>query len=402
MNAFKTMNTTFQFVRFTPDTEGGISVFQLFGSGAKEGFKSVFEVVSKEKVDERNCLLFGYLRADGQRIDEAVARMIPAENGVLSEQIYEMNLHSGPAILSKCTSVLQQAGGTERKEDWYFSRISQEGIMDEIQREALRHLIRIRSRRASAVFLSQFRGRLTAKIRECIKKLRAQHTAYETVHKKITKVFRRYPSGKALLDHPVVGIAGPPNVGKSTLLNCFSQQEKALVHAEPGTTRDIVRSRIALRGYTFRMLDSAGMRETEDQIEEEGMERAIESFSNADIVLWMESDDVENVVSPDLLPEVDVLRVVNKVDLREAPEYGQQEPDHYCISAEEGKGIKELVDCILEELNLLNPLPVDEPIPFLPDHRKVLSNTKEALEREEQERAISLLKTLIGKTSEKD
>lgn len=280
----------------------------------------------------------------------------------------------------------------------YLDSLRDRGRIDDLQRDALEVLLSVHQPGAAALFLSAYRGGFSEQIVRVIEALEGGDFDEETIREvteELRELSRLYPTGHAFVQPPVLGLTGPSNVGKSTLLNHFAQKEKALVHEEPGTTRDLVRSGVTIEDVPFRIVDTAGLRDTGDRIEAEGIDRAIESLSEVDLLLWMESRDVEGADPPEAFSELSNLRVLNKEDLQEAPTYGRDDSGRIRISALEGRGIEELKEGIFNELGLRRTLPDQQAVPFLPEHRERIDGALNAIQEGDFQGARRCLEELL-------
>jgi tRNA modification GTPase len=162
--------------------------------------------------------------------------------------------------------------------------------------------------------------------------------AIKALHDEITKVLAALGHSERLRDGLVVAIAGEPNVGKSTLMNQLARREVAIVSPHAGTTRDVIEVQLDLDGYPVTVIDTAGIRETDDPVEQEGVRRARARAEDADLVLWLVEG--ERAVDP---PSSQVWIVRNKIDLG-----GAGSPGEFGISASRGDGIPELVEALVK------------------------------------------------------
>jgi tRNA modification GTPase len=198
-------------------------------------------------------------------------------------------------------------------------------------------------------------------------------------------------------------LAGPPNVGKSSLINCLLGYERAIVFDQPGTTRDVVTALTALDGWPCELSDTAGLRETRDELEQAGVERAQARIAKADLVIVVqEANQVplnspnSNLLSPDsCLPRI--LQVLNKIDLASnVPGRQQTATDVICTSAKTGQGIEELITAVVAQLIDRPPDP-GEAIPFTPRQAKQLHAASLALSKTDFQAAQVALRGIFEK-----
>ncbi len=254
------------------------------------------------------------LLRDGSRqpIDDAVVLWFPGPASATGEDVAEFHVHGGRAVLAALFAALSAFENMRAAEPGEFTRRAFEnGKLDLTEAEALDDLIHADTDRQRRQALRQMKGLLGDKARdwraqiieasalieagidfsdegdvpqELIKPALAKITA---LHSEITEVLAAQGRSERLRDGLVVAIAGPPNVGKSTLMNQLARREVAIVSPHAGTTRDVIEIQLDLDGYPVTVIDTAGIRETDDPVEQEGVRRARARAEEADLVLWM-------------------------------------------------------------------------------------------------------------------
>jgi tRNA modification GTPase len=254
------------------------------------------------------------LLRDGSRqpIDDAVVLWFPGPASATGEDVAEFHVHGGRAVLAALFAALSAFENVRAAEPGEFTRRAFEnGKLDLTEAEALDDLIHADTDRQRRQALRQMKGLLGDKARdwraqiieasalieagidfsdegdvpqELIKPALAKITA---LHSEITEVLAAQGRSERLRDGLVVAIAGPPNVGKSTLMNQLARREVAIVSPHAGTTRDVIEIQLDLDGYPVTVIDTAGIRETHDPVEQEGVRRARARAEEADLVLWM-------------------------------------------------------------------------------------------------------------------
>lgn len=314
-----------------------------------------------------------------QPIDEAVVLWFPAPASVTGEDVAELHVHGGRAVLAALFAVLSRFEGVRAAEPGEFTRRAFEnGKLDLTEAEGLDDLIHADTDRQRRQALRQLKGLLGDKARRWREQiieasalievgldfsdeadvpaelLAPALVKIETLLAEIEEVLAAQARSERLREGLVVAIAGPPNVGKSTLINQLARREVAIVSPYAGTTRDIIEVQLDLDGYPVTVIDTAGIRETKDPVEQEGVRRARARASEADLVLWMSDPQQE------LIPEqcsAPVWRVRNKVDLGGPGPGAGQAKEHvgalrsdniaFGISASRGDGIDELTGAIV-------------------------------------------------------
>src|SRR5216683_1555572 len=317
--------------------------------------------------------------ASGEVIDEALALWFPGPGSETGEDTAELQLHGGRAVISAVLAALGRIAGCRPAEAGEFTRRAfengrldltrVEGLADLIgadteaqRRQAFRQLKGLLGDRAEAwrTRLIQALALVEARIdfpdegdvpEDLIAP--ALQVARE-LHDEIGRVLADQGRGERLREGLVVAIAGPPNAGKSSLLNRIARREAAIVSPYAGTTRDVIEVHLDLNGYPVTVFDTAGIRDSNDPVEQEGVRRALERASAADLVLWVVDVSAEDELALDNValqfPETPKWLVRNKVDLIEQPKPNKPTSfvssigyRPFSISARTGSGFDELL-----------------------------------------------------------
>lgn len=315
----------------------------------------------------------------GQPIDDAVVLWFPGPGTATGEDIAELHAHGGRAVLAALLAAISLIPNTRAAEPGEFTRRAFEnGKLDLTEAEGLDDLIHADTDRQRRQALRQLQGLLGDRARNWRERIIEASAlieagidfsdegdvpselmapavkAIKALHDEITKVLAAQGHSERLRDGLVVAIAGEPNVGKSTLMNQLARREVAIVSPHAGTTRDVIEVQLDLDGYPITVIDTAGIRETDDPVEQEGVRRARARAEDADLVLWLVEG--ERAADPDTTRSLrtsgddqrsggSVWIVRNKIDLggaaagRPAGEFG--------ISASRGDGIPELVEALV-------------------------------------------------------
>ena len=319
------------------------------------------------------------LRDGSQPIDEAVVLWFPGPASATGEDVAEFHVHGGRAVLAALFAALSAFENVRAAEPGEFTRRAFEnGKLDLTEAEALDDLIHADTDRQRRQALRQMKGLLGDKARdwraqiieasalieagidfsdegdvpqELIKPALAKIKA---LHGEITEVLAAQGRSERLRDGLVVAIAGPPNVGKSTLMNQLARREVAIVSPHAGTTRDVIEVQLDLDGYPVTVIDTAGIRETDDPVEQEGVRRARARAAEADLVLWM-VDAQHAKARREGSPGAWVVR--NKIDLEAVDAASADESANglptadgrtgFGISAARGDGLQELVAALV-------------------------------------------------------
>jgi len=315
---------------------GAIGIIRISGPQTLEILSLVF---SKDLSGaEPNTIHYGHIKSATELIDEVLVSVFRAPHSYTGEDSAEISCHGSRYILSKVLELLVQHGCRMAGPGEFTQRAYLNGKMDLSQAEAVADLIASSNKATHNIAMSQLRGHFSselARLREQLLKLTslleleldfsdhedlefADRTELLELARKIdthiTHLSQTFETGNALKNGIPVAIIGAPNVGKSTLLNALLGEERAIVSDIQGTTRDAIEDTIQLGGVTFRFIDTAGIRHTDDQIESLGIERSIAAAQRARIVLMMTEPGVPYPDVPTNENQT-VIRIENKTDL---------------------------------------------------------------------------------------
>ena len=341
-----------------------IAIIRMSGPAAGAALKSLAGEIPAPRVARRVLLR----DAKGQPIDDAVALYFPAPASATGEDVAEFHVHGGRAVLASLFAALSAMKNVRAAEPGEFTRRAFEnGKLDLTEAEGLDDLIHADTDRQRRQALRQLKGMLGNKARswraqiieacalieagidfsdegDVPAELIAPAVAkIKALLGEITEVLAAEGHTERLRDGLVVAIAGPPNVGKSTLMNQLARREVAIVSPHAGTTRDIIEVQLDLDGYPVTVIDTAGIRETDDPVEQEGVRRARARAAEADLVLWL--TDVDAAMSP-AETNVPTWIVRNKIDL-DATYRGRESTPPFAISASRGDGLPELMAALV-------------------------------------------------------
>jgi tRNA modification GTPase len=363
----------------TPPGEGGIGIIRISGEKAIEIASKVFHSASGGRVTDfiSHTLHVGELRHPdtGERLDEVLLALMKAPRTYTREDVVEFHCHGSPLVLRMGLEALIRSGARLAEPGEFTKRAFLNGRLDLAQAEAVMDLIHARSETGARIAVEQLRGRLSSEIevlREGLLRVLVEVEAgidftedgitfisSEALVGEIQKVAERISclidtaaEGRIVREGATVVLAGRPNVGKSSLLNALVRAERAIVADLPGTTRDVLEEFVNIRGIPVRLLDTAGLRDGTDVIEQEGVRRSHEALERADMILAV-LDGSMPIAAEDrrLLQGAQAKRcvvVLNKSDLP-----WRCEPDEIgaCFtvvrtSAQAGTGLEELRDAV--------------------------------------------------------
>ena len=353
--------------------QGGIAVIRLSGPAAETTGRTVVNCPGQQTWDSHR-ILYGHVNdAAGQRLDEVLLLLMRGPRSFTGEDVVEIHCHGGVIAVQRVLErVLAQPGVRRALPGEFSQRAVLNGRLDLTQAEAVSELVAARSRRAADLALAGLDGGIQARITALRERLLDQLTELEarvdfeedlppldgatlldqlqTVRCELLDLVADGERGDALRTGLRVALVGRPNVGKSSLLNRLSRRERAIVTELPGTTRDLLESEIVVEGVPITLLDTAGIRSTDDVVERMGIARSEEALASADLVLlvvdghdgWTADDAALLNRIPAAVPR---LIVANKSDL---PAGAMPVPADVRLSALEGTGEDRLVAALLD------------------------------------------------------
>jgi tRNA modification GTPase len=306
--------------------------------------------------------------ACGQPIDDAIVLWFPEPASATGEDVAEFHVHGGRAVLASLFAALSVVANVRAAEPGEFTRRAFEnGKLDLTEAEGLDDLIHADTDRQRRQALRQLKGLLGDKARNWRAQIIEASALIEAgidfsdegdvpaelmapalakvkaLLGEITEVLAAQGRTERLRDGLVVAIAGPPNVGKSTLMNQLARREVAIVSPHAGTTRDIIEVQLDLDGYPVTVIDTAGIRETDDPVEQEGVRRARARAAEADLVLWL-ADTVD--AKPPASNDAPTWMVRNKIDVG-SPDALKRDEAMFAIAASRGDGLAELIAALV-------------------------------------------------------
>ena len=381
----------------------GVSVFRVSGGEAK----AVVETLTHRACPApRYAALRGLYNNDDEMIDEALVLWMPGPKSFTGEDCAEFQGHGSPAVIEAMATVLLQAGARQAEAGEFTRRAFENGRMDLTEAEGLADLIDAETEGQRKQALRQMQGGLRGIYetwREGLLDALAQiegeidfpdeadipdalsHKAYPYLTRVIAAMdegLTNADKGEAVRHGVDIAIIGRPNAGKSTLLNALAMREAAIVSDEAGTTRDIVSINTVLSGIAVRLSDTAGLRETENKVEAEGVKRALNLAREADIRIGV-VDSSDGSALPDILKELgdgDIL-VLNKSDLAAPPKNVSRETLHVVSTSSEDAASIDRLRSLLEQEVAARFAVGDNAGLTRARHRDCVGRSKESLDR---------------------
>ncbi|MCZ6641888.1 MAG: tRNA uridine-5-carboxymethylaminomethyl(34) synthesis GTPase MnmE [Gammaproteobacteria bacterium] len=353
----------------TPPGQGGIGIVRLSGPDAK----TIGEGIVGQPLQPRRVKFSEFKDRAGNVLDEGLVLYFAAPRSFTGEDVIELQGHGGPVVMQLLLDEAVGRGARLARPGEFTERAFLNGKIDLAQAEAVADLIGSSSRAAARGAVRSLKGDFSKAVFALDQQVLQVRVYMEAamdfpdeevdflshgqvvarlgeIRQGLDRLLRDSTQGVLLNEGITVAILGAPNVGKSSILNVLSGEERAIVTDIPGTTRDLLHVDLTLQGLPIRIVDTAGLRDTSDPVEIEGVRRAEQQAAEADLVLWVtEAGQEETTVwsGSDCM-----IHVANKVDLTEFEAGPARRPDGHSqvkISAKTGAGIDVLRTCILEK-----------------------------------------------------
>ena len=349
----------------TPPGFGGVGIVRLSGAKALQIASAVSHI---QTFSPRMTNYASFYNEDHTLLDKGLIIYFKAPHSFTGEEVVEFQVHGSPFVLDALLKHCVALGACMARPGEFTERAFLNDKMDLTQAEAVADLIHARSETAAKLAVRSLQGDFSKTITELnqqIIHLRMYVEAaidfpeeeidflndgyvllrLKAILKQLLVILASAASGVILQEGLTVVIAGPPNAGKSTLINQLAGREIAIVTHLPGTTRDIMRASILMDDIPIEIIDTAGLRDSEDIIEQEGIRRAYNELKKADCILFLRAIDVSadevmmQTIASHLLPGTPVVTVINKIDILEKPQERNEHDNAVYISAKSGVGL---------------------------------------------------------------
>jgi tRNA modification GTPase len=395
----------------TPNGTGAIGIIRLSGPDAIAIADSVFKGKDLTK-QESHTIHFGQIIDGDVVLDEVLVSLFIAPRSYTRENVVEISCHGSNYIIESVIKLLIKHGARAAKPGEFTLRAFLNGQLDLSQAEAVADLIASNSKASQQIAMQQLRGGFSTQLQQLREQLVNFASLVEleldfseedvefanrdqlkqliiNIDHIVSRLIESFELGNAIKQGVNTVIAGRPNAGKSTLLNALLNEERAIVSHIPGTTRDTIEEVLNINGINFRLIDTAGIREATDTIEQIGVQRTMEKISQSALLIYVYD---ASVLTPEELktdlaalqkPGINILVVANKIDLLESEVGSQMSEFDYgliSVSAKEKEHIDELKQKIYDS-TIKYQLSSDETLVTNIRHLEALQKTETALNR---------------------
>lgn len=389
----------------TPPGRGGVGIVRV--SGSQKAISNIAQAIIGHLPPPRKATYQPFLDANQHVLDDGIALYFPAPHSFTGEDVLELQGHGGRVVLDMIMKRCLELGAEMAKPGEFSERAFLNDKLDLAQAEAISDLIDSSSEQAARSAIRSLQGEFSAKVNNLLEAMihlrmyveaaldfpdeeidfladKSVFNKLLTIQQELKALTQTAKQGSLLRDGMHLVIAGRPNAGKSSLLNALAGQSTAIVTEIAGTTRDVLRESINLDGMPLHIVDTAGLRESNDPVEKIGIQRAWEEIEKADlIILLIDSTtgfaEEEQAILDQLPKDAPMLQVFNKID--QSTERQNSDTDSLYISAKYGEGIEELKQALKQRMGYQSE--AESTFIARRRHLHALDETKEAVDRAE-------------------
>lgn len=402
----------------TPIGQGGIGIIRISGKNSIEIINKIFKSKRKQEDFKSYTMRYGHIYDDEELLDEVLVSYFKSPNSYTGEDVCEINCHGGNLVVRRILDVVLKNGAKLAEPGEFTKRAFLNGKLDLSQAEAVMDVINSKSLKENKISMHQLEGYLGRKIADIKGKIidilvdieanidypeydieEVQRTKINTVLEdaisNLDVLEKSFDEGKILKEGINTVIVGRPNVGKSSLLNALLKEDRAIVTSIAGTTRDTIEETVTIKGIPLKIVDTAGIRETEDIVEGIGVEKSKKALEIADLVLFL-LDATEEITNEDtellkLIKDKNYIILINKVDigtkikkeqileLIKDSEKAEKNENIIEISAQKEIGLNKLEDLIEKMFNLSRIDVNNEIVITNARHKKAINEAKEEI-----------------------
>lgn len=392
----------------TPSGKGALAIVRLSGKGALKLAKQITQkspstgvpAKNSAKITAREACYTSFYNQDNELIDQGLLIYFESPASFTGEDVVEFHCHGNPLVAELLLKTLCNFGARMATAGEFSLRAFLNNKIDLAQAEAIADLINSTTEQGARTATRSLQGAFSKRIEEALTQLvhirmhieahldfpdeeidlqqiEQLQSKLKSINEYLSQLLQQAKVGERLHTGATIAIAGRPNAGKSSLLNVLAQSDVAIVTEIPGTTRDPLNADIDIQGIPVRLIDTAGLRETEDVVEAKGIERAQQALEQADVILWMtDVTDKSAQEIPQDLKATKVIFVHNKIDLQDADNTQQKnanDKSEIFISAKAELGINILLQQISMKLSGSDNFQEQNDSPFLARSRHVIA-----------------------------
>ena len=374
----------------TATGNGGIGIIRLSGKKSFEILEKIFKPINNSEISGYT-MKYGHIIDSGKVIDEVLVSYFKAPKSYTTEDMCEINSHGGYMIERMILELCLKNGAILAEPGEFTKRAFLNGRIDLVQAESVIDLINSKSEKEAQASINQLEGRLSNNINEIKKEIldimadveaSIDYPEYDVeevtnekilktisdIEKKLESLLDTFRSGKVLREGVKTAIVGKPNAGKSSLLNAILNEERAIVSEQQGTTRDTIEEFVNIKGITLKLIDTAGIRETLDEVEQIGVKKSRKLISEAELVLAIfdgtKDFDEDDYKILDLIKDKSAIVLLNKKDIKSSildcdEKIKAINKKVIKISAKTGEGLEDLYNCI-SDMYKVNDIQLNE------------------------------------------